>query len=232
MVVIIKGSYYELAFASNIGLAIQHCPSATSPSFIPIFHSVIKSIVVAFIILNLTTWTGCKTDKIRCWSKLNKVWLKLMLASCTFIVSLMVMIMYSLFNPTIFCYNVSFTFFALFLATPPSFISISHSVIMIVAVTILILYWTTFCKTDKKWSKFTNHLKFKFWCRMIMFIEMLNYEIFFCLGFNISIASKLLTFITPPSSSLISIDASEWINVAFFIFYGIGSPRLNYCERL
>lgn len=159
MVVIIKGSYYELAFASNIGLAIQHCPSATSPSFIPIFHSVIKSIVVAFIILNLTTWTGCKTDKIRCWSKLFKNKINLMtelLVSCTFIVSLMVMIIYSLFNPTIFCYDVSFTLFAFFLATPPSFISIFHSVIMIVAVAIFINYWTTFCKIDKKWSKFTN----------------------------------------------------------------------------
>ena len=148
----------------------------------------------------------------------------------------MVMIIYSLFNPTIFCYDVSFTLFALFLATPPSFVAIFHSVIMIVAVAIFINYWTTFCKTYKKMVqiyKYVYNLKLKIWCRMIVYIEMLNYEIFFCLGFNISIALELMAFITPPRSSFIFIiDASEWINKAFFIFDGISSPRLNYCERL
>ena len=144
------------------------------------------------------------------------------------------MIIYSLFNPAIFCYDVSFTLFAFFLATPPSFISIFHSVIMIVAVAIFINYWTTFCKIDKNGPNLQIcSLKLKIWCRMIVFIEMLNYEIFFCLGFNISIALKLMAFITPPRSSFIFIiDASEWINKAFFIFDGISSPRLNYCERL
>ena len=154
------------------------------------------------------------------------------------------MIIYSLFNPTIFCYDVSFTLFAFFLTTPPSFVAIFHSVIMIVAVAIFINYWTTFCKIDKKWSKFTNNLKFEIywykytffleiWCMMIVYIEMLNYEICFCLSFNISIALELMAFITSPRSSFIFIiDASEWINVAFFIFDSIGSPRLNYCERL
>jgi hypothetical protein len=58
VIMIIKSSYNELAFSSNIGFAVYQCPFGASPCFIAIFHSIMKGVSVTFFIFDWTTWTA------------------------------------------------------------------------------------------------------------------------------------------------------------------------------